>query len=96
MVQLLEYFDFWDRFFFFKKNPSYKNSVVPAGGCWASSKCYLLVNLFSKLYVTSPPKLLDRIQPNLVCSFLNMSGVCKSTLIFDPPPGVLGRGKKVK
>ena len=24
MVQLLEYFDFWDRFFFFKKNPSYK------------------------------------------------------------------------
>ena len=36
--------------------------------CDNFAKINLLDSLFSKLYVTSPPKLLDRFQTNLVCS----------------------------
>ena len=38
---------------FFKKNLSFKIEMSRrVGGCRASSEVYLLVNLFSKLYVT--------------------------------------------
>ena len=44
--------DFLDIFFFFK-NPSFKIAMSAwAGGRWAWSQVNLLVNLFSKLYVT--------------------------------------------
>ena len=44
----------------------------------------------------SPPKLLDEIQPNLVCELLTLMGRAKSNFFFAPPPGALGRGQKVK
>ena len=40
----------------------------------------------------SPPKPLDEIQPNLVCEM----GRATSNFFLAPPPGVLGRGQKVK
>ena len=41
-------------FFFLKKNLSFKTAMSGQAslGCLASSQVYLLVNLFSKLYVT--------------------------------------------
>ena len=43
----------------------------------------------------SPPKPLDQIQPNLVCELLTCMGRATAKL-FDPLPGDLGRGQKVK
>ena len=60
---ILQDLHFWMGFY---KNPSYKKAMYGR----VSFEVNLLGNLFSKLYVTSPPKLLDRMQPNLVCSFL--------------------------
>ena len=58
--------------------------------CFQSSEVNLLVNLFSKLYVTSLPKLLDRIQLNLVCSFLTWVGCARVHLFLPPPPPPAG------
>ena len=44
----------------------------------------------------SPPKPLDRIQPNLVSGLLTQVGSARAPLFLAPPPGALGRGQKVK
>ena len=44
----------------------------------------------------SPPKPLDRIQPNLVSGLLTQVGHARARLFLAPPPGALGRGQKVK
>ena len=44
----------------------------------------------------SPPKPLDRIQPNLVSGLLTQVGRARARLFLAPPPGALGRGQKVK
>ena len=44
----------------------------------------------------SPPKPLDEIQPNLVCELLTWMGHATSNFFLALPPGVLGRGQKVK
>ena len=44
----------------------------------------------------SPPKPLDEIQPNLVCELLIGMGRSMFNWFLAPPPGVLGRGQKVK
>ena len=44
----------------------------------------------------SPPKPLDRIQPNLVCELLTWMACARAHLFLAPPPGTLGRGQKVK
>ena len=43
----------------------------------------------------SPPKPLDKIQPNLVCELLTGMELATSNF-FSLPPGALGRGQKVK
>ena len=42
----------------------------------------------------SPPKQLDRIQPNLVSGLLTQVGHARACLFLAPPPGALGRGQK--
>ena len=44
----------------------------------------------------SPPKPLDRIQPNLMSGLLTQVGRARALLFLAPPPGALGRGQKVK
>ena len=44
----------------------------------------------------SPPKPLDEIQPNLVCELLTWIGCAAAHFFLAPPPGILGRGQKVK
>ena len=44
----------------------------------------------------SPPKPLDKIQPNLKCEFLLCMGCAKAKKILTPPPGALEMGQKVK
>ena len=44
----------------------------------------------------SPPKPLDRIQPNLVSGLLTQVGHARARLFLALPPGALGRGQKVK
>ena len=44
----------------------------------------------------SPPKPLDRIQPNFVNGLLTQVGRVTARLFLAPPPGTLGRGQKVK
>ena len=44
----------------------------------------------------SPPKPLDKIQPNLVCELLTRMERATSNFFLAPPPGALGRGQKVK
>ena len=44
----------------------------------------------------SPPKPLDRIQPNLVSGLLTQVEHARARLFLAPPPGALGRGQKVK
>ena len=43
--------------------------------------------------VVSPPKLLDRIQPDLVCSFLTWVGCARAHLFLARPPGEGSRGQ---
>ena len=43
----------------------------------------------------SPPKPLDKTQPNLVSELLLWMG-CATAIFFASPPGALGRGQKVK
>ena len=47
-------------------------------------------------FMLSPPKPLDRIQPNLVNGLLTQVGRARACLFLAPPPGALGRGQKVK
>ena len=44
----------------------------------------------------SPPKPLDKIQPNLVCVLLTWMGRATSNFFLAPLPGALGRDQKVK
>ena len=44
----------------------------------------------------SPPKLLDQIQPNLVCELLTCIGRAKAKSFFAQPTGALGRDQEVK
>ena len=44
----------------------------------------------------SPPKPLDKIQPNLVCELLTGMGLATSNFFFAAPPGAQGKGQKVK
>ena len=44
----------------------------------------------------SPPKPLDKIQPNLVCELLTWMGRATSNFFLASPPGAIGRGQKVK
>ena len=45
-------------------------------------------------YMLSPPKLLDRIQPNLVSGLLTQVGRATAHLIFGPAPRGPGEGSK--
>ena len=46
-------------------------------------------------FMLSPPKLLDEIQPNLVCELLTCMGRATATFLA-PSPRALGRGEQVK
>ena len=85
---------------------------VLAAGCLKTAAKFVIPTLFRKsvgdiviasvclsvrLFVMlSPPKPLDRIQPNLVSGLLTQVGHARARLFLAPPPGALGRGQKVK
>ena len=56
----------------------------------------VIASVHLSIRLLSPPKPLDRIQPNLVSGLLTQVGHARAHSFLAPPPGALGRGQNVK